>query len=97
MEEIAKSNLKVTREEMPKRQAIELFRRMGEDYKVAILEDIPDDVVSLYRQGDWMDLCRGPHVPSTGALTVFKLTRVAGAYLIGNESDEMLQRIYAMA
>ena len=67
MEEIAKSNLKVTREEMPKGQAIELFRDMGEDYKVAILEDIPDEVVSLYRQGDWVDLCRGPHVPSTGS------------------------------
>jgi threonyl-tRNA synthetase len=97
MEEIAKSNLKVTREEMPKRQAIELFRRMGEDYKVAILEDIPDDVVSLYRQGDWMDLCRGPHVPSTGALKAFKLTGVAGAYWRGNEKNEMLQRIYGTA
>src|SRR6266550_5101718 len=66
MEEIAKSNLKVTREEMPKSKAIELFRNMGEDYKVAILEEIPDETVSLYRQGDWVDLCRGPHVPTTG-------------------------------
>ena len=66
MEEIAKSNLKVTREEMPRSQAIELFRGMGEDYKVAIIEDLPDEKVSLYRQGDWVDLCRGPHVPSTG-------------------------------
>jgi threonyl-tRNA synthetase len=97
MEEIAKSNLKVTREEMPKGQAIELFRRMGEDYKVAILEDIPDEVVSLYRQGDWVDLCRGPHVPSTGALKAFKLTGVAGAYWRGNEKNEMLQRIYGTA
>jgi threonyl-tRNA synthetase len=97
MEEIAKSNLKVTREEMPKGQAIELFRRMGEDYKVAILEDIPDEVVSLYRQGDWMDLCRGPHVPSTGVLKAFKLTGVAGAYWRGNEKNEMLQRIYGTA
>jgi len=94
MEEIAKSNLKVTREEMPKSQAIELFRRMGEGYKVAILEDILEDTVSLYRQGDWVDLCRGPHVPSTGVIKAFKLTGVAGAYWRGNEKNEMLQRIY---
>jgi threonyl-tRNA synthetase len=94
MAEIAKSNLKVSREEMPKSQAIELFRRMGEDYKVAILEEIPDETVSLYRQGDWLDLCRGPHVPSTGAIKAFKLTGVAGAYWRGNEKNEMLQRIY---
>jgi threonyl-tRNA synthetase len=97
MEEIAKSNLKVTREELPKSQALELFRSMGEDYKVAILEDIPDEVVSLYRQGDWVDLCRGPHVASTGSLKAFKLTGVAGAYWRGNEKNEMLQRIYGTA
>jgi threonyl-tRNA synthetase len=97
MEEIAKSNLKVTREEMPRSQAIGLFRGMGEDYKVAIIEDIPDERVSLYRQGDWVDLCRGPHVPSTGAIKAFKLTGVAGAYWRGNEKNEMLQRIYGTA
>jgi len=97
MEELAKSNLKVTREEMPKSQAIELFRGMGEDYKVAIIEDIPDEKVSLYRQGDWVDLCRGPHVPSTGVIKAFKLTGVAGAYWRGNEKNEMLQRIYGTA
>ena len=97
MEEIAKSNLKVTREEMPKRQAIELFRGMGEDYKVAIIEDIPDEKVSLYRQGNWVDLCRGPHVPSTGVIKAFKLTGVAGAYWRGDEKNEMLQRIYGTA
>ena len=97
MEEIAKSNLKVTREEMPRSQAIELFRAMGEDYKVAIIEDLPDEHVSLYRQGDWVDLCRGPHVPSTGAIKAFKLTGVAGAYWRGNEKNEMLQRIYGTA
>ena len=97
MEEIAKSNLKVTREEMPRSQAIELFRAMGEDYKVAIIEDLPDENVSLYRQGDWVDLCRGPHVPSTGAIKAFKLTGVAGAYWRGNEKNEMLQRIYGTA
>ena len=97
MEEIAKSNLKVVREEMPKSQAIELFGKMGEDYKVAILKDIPEETVSLYRQGDWVDLCRGPHVPSTKALRAFKLTGVAGAYWRGNEKNEMLQRIYGTA
>src|SRR5262245_34735 len=97
LEEIAKSNLKVTREEMLKSQAIELFRGMGENYKVAIIEDIPDEIVSLYRQGNWVDLCRGPHVPSTGVIKAFKLTGVAGAYWRGNEKNEMLQRIYGTA
>jgi threonyl-tRNA synthetase len=97
MEEIARSNLKVTREEMPRSRAIELFRSLGEDYKVAILEEIPDETVSLYRQGDWVDLCRGPHVPSTGAIKAFKLTGVAGAYWRGDEKNEMLQRIYGTA
>src|SRR5215475_2160934 len=97
MEEIAKSDLKVVREEMPKSQAIELFGKMGEDYKVAILKDIPEETVSLYRQGDWVDLCRGPHVPSTGVIKAFKLTGVAGAYWRGNEKNEMLQRIYGTA
>ena len=94
MRELAKSNLKVTREETPRREAIEMFRKMGESYKVAILEDIPDETVSLYRQGDWVDLCRGPHVPAIGAIKAFKLTGVAGAYWRGNEQNEMLQRIY---
>jgi threonyl-tRNA synthetase len=94
MHELAKANLKVTREEMPRSATIEMFRKMGESYKVAILEEIPDETVSLYRQGDWVDLCRGPHVPSTGAIKAFKLTGIAGAYWRGNEQNEMLQRIY---
>jgi threonyl-tRNA synthetase len=94
MEELARANLKVTREEMPKAEAIEMFRRMGEDYKVSIIEGITEDPVSLYRQGDWIDLCRGPHVPSTGKLKAFKITGVAGAYWRGDEKNEMLQRIY---
>ncbi len=97
MEELARANLKVTREEMPKAQAIEMFRRMGEDYKVSIIEGITEDLVSLYRQGDWIDLCRGPHVPSTGKLKAFKITGVAGAYWRGDEKNEMLQRIYGTA
>jgi threonyl-tRNA synthetase len=94
MEELARANLKITREEMPKAQAIEMFRRMGEDYKVSIIEGIAEDPVSLYRQGDWIDLCRGPHVASTGKLKAFKITGVAGAYWRGDEKNEMLQRIY---
>ena len=94
MQELAKANLQVTREEMSKRDAIELFRRLGEEYKVQIIKDIPDDSVSLYRQGEWVDLCRGPHVPSTGVLRAFKITGVAGAYWRGDENNEMLQRIY---
>ena len=94
MRELAAQDQKVRREEMPREAAIELFRRMGEDYKVEILREIPEGVVSLYRQGDWVDLCRGPHVPSTGAIRAFKLTSVAGAYWRGSEKNEMLQRIY---
>ena len=94
MQELAKANLKVVREELPRAEAIELFRNMGEDYKVEIIEGINEETVSLYRQGDWVDLCRGPHVPSTGAIKAFKLTGVAGAYWRGNEHNEMLQRIY---
>ena len=97
MQELAKADLKVVREEMPRSQAIELFRQMGEDYKVQIIEDIPEETVSLYRQGDWVDLCRGPHVPSTGAIKAFKLTSIAGAYWRGDSRNEQLQRIYGTA
>jgi threonyl-tRNA synthetase len=97
MEELAKADLRVAREEVSRARAIELFRQMGETYKVEIIEGIPDDVVSLYRQGDWVDLCRGPHVPSTGALKAFKLTSVAGAYWRGDARNEQLQRIYGTA
>jgi threonyl-tRNA synthetase len=97
MQELSKANVTVTREEMPRAQAIEMFRKMGEHYKVEILEGIADETVSLYRQGDWVDLCRGPHLPSTGWVKAFKLTGVAGAYWRGNEQNEMLQRIYGTA
>jgi threonyl-tRNA synthetase len=97
MRAIVKSDLRVTREEMPRPQAIALFAQMGEDYKVEIIEGIPEPVVSLYRQGEFVDLCRGPHVPSTGAHRAFKLTGVAGAYWRGDERNEMLQRIYGTA
>ncbi len=94
MQKLAGLDLKVTREEMPKEEAIKLFHQMGEEYKVAILTDISDETVSLYRQGNWVDLCRGPHVPSTGIIQAFKITGVAGAYWRGDEKNEMLQRIY---
>ncbi len=97
MQELAKSDLKVMREELPRGQAIELFRKMGEDYKVQIIEAIPEERVSLYRQGDWVDLCRGPHVPSTAAIKAFKLTSIAGAYWRGDSRNEQLQRIYGTA
>lgn len=97
MQELVKADLKVVREEMPRSEAIEMFRKMGEDYKVEIIEGIPEEKVSLYRQGDWVDLCRGPHVPSTAAIKAFKLTSIAGAYWRGDSRNEQLQRIYGTA
>ena len=94
MRELAKANLKVERIEVARAEAIERFAAMGEHYKVEILNGIPDDRVSIYRQGDWMDLCRGPHVPATGYIRAFKLTSVAGAYWRGDEHNAMLSRIY---
>jgi threonyl-tRNA synthetase len=97
MKEIVSRNLTVTRHEMPKADAMRLFASMGETYKVEILEGIPDERVSIYQQGEWKDLCRGPHVPSTSKLGAFKLTSVAGAYWRGDERNAMLQRIYGTA
>ncbi|HUR71468.1 MAG TPA: threonine--tRNA ligase [Candidatus Limnocylindrales bacterium] len=97
MQELVKANLKVVREELPRQKAIELFRSMGEAYKVEIIEGIAAEEVSLYRQGDWVDLCRGPHVPSTGSIKAFKLTSIAGAYWRGDSRNEQLQRIYGTA
>jgi threonyl-tRNA synthetase len=94
MRELAKANFKVERFETSRAEAIERFASMGEHYKVEILKDIPEDRVSIYRQGDWMDLCRGPHVPATGFIRAFKLTSVAGAYWRGDERNAMLSRIY---
>ncbi len=97
MKAIVKKNFPVQREEMERDEAIELFASMGEDYKVEIIRDLPNQRVSLYRQGEFVDLCRGPHVPSTGRLRAVKLTGVAGAYWRGDENNEMLQRIYGTA
>jgi threonyl-tRNA synthetase len=98
MAEIAKRDLPVHRREMPRDEAVKFFRDQGEVYKAEIIASIPEkEAISLYGQGDWVDLCRGPHVPSTGKLKVFKLMRVAGAYWRGDSKNEMLQRIYGTA
>ena len=98
MQEIAKRDIKVERQVMPRDQAVKFFRDMGERYKAEIIAAIPDgEGISLYRQDNFIDLCRGPHVPSTGKLKVFKLMRVAGAYWRGDSKNEMLQRIYGTA
>ncbi len=97
MRELAKAGLGIERVEVPRAAAIEQFRTIGERYKVEILESIPEETVSIYRQGGWMDLCRGPHVPSTGHIKAFKLLSVAGAYWRGDERNAMLSRIYGTA
>lgn len=97
MAELAKADLPIVREELGRDEAIELFRGMGEDYKVELIEDLDAERVSLYRQGNFVDLCRGPHIPRTGLLKAFKLTSLAGAYWRGDEHNAMLQRIYATA
>src|SRR5437762_13335874 len=85
------------RQELPREQAIAFFRERGEPYKVEILEGLDAPRVSLYRQGDFIDLCRGPHVPSTGHVKHFKLLSSSGAYWRGDERNPMLQRIYGTA
>jgi threonyl-tRNA synthetase len=98
MENIVKENLPVTRQVMSRDEAISFFEKKGERYKAEIIRDIPaTEVLSLYTQGEFTDLCRGPHVPSTGKLKAFKLTKVAGAYWRGDAKNEMLQRIYGVA
>src|SRR5213594_2642797 len=97
MRAIVKEDLPVRREEVPKAEAVRRFRALGEHYKVEIIEGIPDDTVSLYHQGEFVDLCRGPHVPSTGRIPAFRLTGLAGAYWRGDARNEQLQRIYGTA
>ena len=95
MEELAAADIPVERSVMPRDEAVAFFRGMGEEYKAEIIASIPQgEELSLYRQGDFIDLCRGPHVPSTGKLKAFKLTKLAGAYWRGDSRNEMLQRIY---
>ncbi len=98
MAELVKKDIPVERYELPRDEAIAYFKGIGEDYKAEIIESIPQgEVLSLYREGEFTDLCRGPHVPSTGKLKVFKLMKVAGAYWRGDSNNEMLQRIYGTA
>lgn len=98
MQELVKANLPISRREISREDAIKLFFGLGEHYKVDIIKSIADcEVLTLYQQGDFVDLCRGPHVPSTGVLKAFKLTKLAGAYWRGDSNNEMLQRIYGTA
>lgn len=97
MNKIVKEDLPIVREEMPRLEAIEFFKKRGDFYKVEILSELEADTVSLYRQGDYIDLCRGPHMLSTGKLKVFKLTSIAGAYWRGDTKNKMLTRIYGTA
>ena len=97
MTKIVKEDLPIVREEMSREEAIEFFRKQNDTYKVEILSEMDSPVVSLYRQGDYVDLCRGPHMPSTGRLKVFKLTSIAGAYWRGDTKNKMLTRIYGTA
>ncbi len=98
MQELVQADYPISRRELPRDEAIQYFSNIGEEYKAKIIADIPvSETLSLYRQGDFEDLCRGPHVPSTGRLKAFKLTRLAGAYWRGDARNEMLQRIYGTA
>src|SRR3984957_1643046 len=98
MTKLAQADEKVTRRVMDRDAAVDCFKSIGEHYKAEIIASIPaGEPISLYGQGDWVDLCRGPHVPSTGKLKAFKLTKLAGAYWRGDSRNEMLQRIYGTA
>ena len=98
MSRIVKENLPITKTVMPRQEAIEFFKSKNEDYKVELIEDLPEDaVISCYTQGDFTDLCAGPHVASTGKVKAFKLQSIAGAYWRGDEKNKMLQRIYGTA
>ena len=97
MQKIVKADFVIERKEMSKKDAVKYFEKLGEEYKVQLVEDIGDDTVSFYTQGEFTDLCRGPHLPSTGKIKAFKLTQLAGAYWRGNENNKMLTRIYGTA
>ena len=98
MKKIIKENIPIIREEVTREQALAFFREQEEIYKVELIEDLPEDaVITMYRQGDFVDLCAGPHVPSTGYIKAFKLTSIAGAYWRGNEHNKVLTRVYGTA
>lgn len=95
MEKIVKENLQIERFELPREEAIELMKEKGEEYKLELIEELPEDsVISFYKQGDFVDLCRGPHLPNTKYVKALKLLSIAGAYWRGDENNKMLQRIY---
>jgi len=97
MREIVKADYRFEKSEMKKTEAVELFKKMGESYKRELAENVPGDTVTIYKNGDFIDLCRGPHIESTGAIKAFKLLSIAGAYWHGIETNPMLQRIYGTA
>lgn len=98
IKKIIKENHKLERFELPREEAIKLMKEKNEDYKVELIEDLPEgEVISFYKQGDFTDLCAGPHVPSTGKVKSVKLLSLAGAYWRGDENNKMLQRIYGTA
>jgi len=97
MSKIIKENYKFEKSALKKEEALKLFKNMEEPYKVELIEELPDEEVSIYKDGDFLDLCKGPHVDSTGKIKVFKLLSIAGAYWRGNENNKMLQRIYGTA
>ncbi|HLC23074.1 MAG TPA: threonine--tRNA ligase, partial [Dehalococcoidia bacterium] len=95
MKELLARNLKFSRQELPKEEARRVFSE--QPYKLELIDELPDETVSIYRQGEFVDLCKGPHVDSTGQVKAFKLTNIAGAYWKGSENRPMLQRIYGVA
>ncbi|MEW6526040.1 MAG: threonine--tRNA ligase [Spirochaetota bacterium] len=97
MKQIVTEDIPIIRKELSRKDAIDLFSTLGEIYKVELLQELSDEIVSLYEQGDFVDLCRGPHLPSTGYIKAFKLLSIAGAYWRGDEKNKMLQRIYGVA
>ncbi|MFA5317088.1 MAG: threonine--tRNA ligase, partial [Dehalococcoidales bacterium] len=97
MARIIKDNAKFERSSMKRDEAIKFFEKMGEQYKVELIKDLPDAEVTIYKDGDFIDLCKGPHIDSTGKVKAFKLLSIAGAYWRGDEKNKMLQRIYGTA
>lgn len=97
MEKVIKENHKFERSDIPKKEARELFKKLDEPYKLELIDEIPDDKVTIYKDGDFLDLCRGPHIEKTGQVKAYKLLSVAGAYWRGSEKNKMLQRIYGTA
>ncbi len=97
MQKIIAANLPITRKVLPREEAIQLMQDRGEDYKIELIKELSDREISFYQQGQFIDLCRGPHLPATGQIKAFKLLEVAGAYWRGDENRKMLQRIYGTA